>query len=225
MSLSSHLLGRVLPAGANALTALAILPVRAGDADADLLDALRAGDEEAFMALVARHQGMLLRVARSFVASGAVAEEVVQDTWLGVLRGIEGFAGRATFRTWLLAILVNRARSTGVAEHRTVAVGDAGPVVDASRFEASGAWSTPPERWEEDVDDRLLAESLSGRIEEALAGLPPRQREVLVLRDVEGLSGHEVSELLGISDGNQRVLLHRGRGALRTALEAEMEAA
>ncbi|HEX3509712.1 MAG TPA: RNA polymerase sigma factor [Solirubrobacteraceae bacterium] len=225
MSLAAHVLGRVVPAAVKALAALAILPARAGDADADLIDALREGDEEAFLALVTRHQGMLLRVARSFVSSRAVAEEVVQDTWVGVLRGIEGFAGRATVRTWMLAILVNRARSTGALEQRSFAVGDAGPVVDAARFDASGAWSSPPLHWREDVEDRVFAESLSERIEEVLAELPPRQREVLVLRDVEGLSGHEVCDLLGITDGNQRVLLHRGRGRMRAALEPELGAA
>ncbi len=92
----------------------------------------------------------MLRLARSLVSSTAVAEEVVQDTWLGVLRGIDGFAGRSSFRTWLLRILVNRARSTGVREHRSVAIGDAGPVVDRARFDASGAWMSPPQHWVED---------------------------------------------------------------------------
>jgi RNA polymerase sigma-70 factor (ECF subfamily) len=219
---AGDLLGRLAPAGANLLALLAIMPARAGDADADLLDALREGDEEAFVTLVSRHQGMLLRVARAFVPSGAIAEEVVQDTWLGVLRGVEGFAGRATFRTWLLAILVNRARSAGAREQRTLPIGGGEPAVDPARFDAAGAWSEPPRRWEEDVDDRLLAESLSDRIEAVLAELPAQQREVLVLRDVQGLTGREVCELLGISDGNQRVLLHRGRGRLRSALEAEL---
>jgi len=222
----THLLTVVLPIGANAIAALAVgWRGRIGgarDEDAELLERLRAGDEEAFLALVARHQAMLLRLARSFVSSSAIAEEVVQDTWLGVLRGIDGFAGRSSLRTWLLRILVNRARSTGVREDRSVAVGDAGPVVDRSRFDVSGAWMAPPEHWVEDANDRLLAQALAQRIEDVLAELPGRQREVLLLRDVEGLSSQEVCEALDISEGNQRVLLHRGRSRLREALEAEL---
>lgn len=183
---------------------------------------MRAGEEDAFVLLAARHQGAMLRLARSFVSSTAIAEEVVQDTWLGVLRGIDGFAGRSSFRTWLMRILVNRARSTGVHEHRSVAVGDVGPVVDASRFDASGAWMSPPQHWVEDSDERLLAQALSEPIETALGELPARQREVVLLRDVDGLSGQEVCEVLEISESNQRVLLHRGRSRLRQALESEL---
>jgi RNA polymerase sigma-70 factor (ECF subfamily) len=192
------------------------------DEDAELLERLRAGDEQAFVALVARHHAAMLRLANSFVSSTAVAEEVVQDTWVGVLRGIDGFAGRSSFRTWLLRILVNRARSTGVREHRSVAVGDAGPVVDRSRFDASGAWMSPPQHWIEDSEDRMHAQALAGHIQKTLDELPERQREVIVLRDVDGLSSHEVCDVLEISDANQRVLLHRGRSHLRQALEAEM---
>jgi RNA polymerase sigma-70 factor (ECF subfamily) len=164
----------------------------------------------------------MLRLAQSFVASSAIAEEVVQDTWVGVLRGLDGFAGRSSFKTWLLRILVNRARSTGVREHRSVAVGDAGPAVDQSRFDAAGAWMAPPQHWVEDSDDRLLAEGLAERIHSSLSELPPRQREVVMLRDVDGLSGEEVCAVLAISDANQRVLLHRGRSRLRQALEDEL---
>jgi RNA polymerase sigma-70 factor (ECF subfamily) len=192
------------------------------DEDAELVARLRAGEEQAFVALAARHHAAMLRLARTYVASQAVAEEVVQDTWLGVLRGLDGFAGRSTFQTWLLSILVNRARSTGVREHRSVAVGDAGPVVDRSRFDATGAWMSPPQHWIEDSDDRLLAQGMAQRIQSALHELPERQREVVMLRDVDGLSGQEVCEVLQISEANQRVLLHRGRSRLRTTLEAEM---
>jgi len=171
------------------------------------------------MQLVSRHQAALLRLARTYVSSAAVAEEVTQDTWLAVLRGLADFEGRSTFRTWLFQILVNRARSTGVREHRNVAVGDAGPVVDASRFDASGAWMSPPQHWVEDSDERLAAQSLAGPIREALDMLPPRQREVVLLRDVDGLSADEVCAVLQISEANQRVLLHRGRSGLRGALE------
>ncbi len=192
------------------------------DEDAELVARLREGDEQAFVALVARHHVAMLRLAGTFVSSTAVAEEVVQDTWVGVLRGIDGFAERSSFRTWLLRILVNRAKSTGVRERRSVAVGDAGPVVDSSRFDASGAWMAPPQHWIEDSDDRMQAQALSGQIRKTLGELPERQREVVVLRDVDGLSSHEVCEVLEISEANQRVLLHRGRSHLRQALEAEM---
>jgi RNA polymerase sigma-70 factor (ECF subfamily) len=194
----------------------------AADQDGELVELLRAGDEQAFVTLVSRHHASMLRLASSFVASPAVAEEVVQDTWMGVLRGIDGFAGRSSFRTWLLRILVNRATSTGMRERRSIAVGDAGPVVDRSRFDASGAWMSPPQHWVEDSDDRLLAQGLANEIQAALGGLPPRQREVVMLRDVDGLSSHEVCEVLEISDANQRVLLHRGRSHLRQALESEL---
>ncbi len=206
----------------------AILPRRsrgrasALDADAELVAELRAGEEQAFVQLVARHHAAMLRLARSIVSSNAVAEEVVQDTWVGVLRGIDGFAGRSSFKTWLLHILVNRARSTSVREHRSIAIGDAGPVVDRSRFDASGAWMSPPQHWVEDSDDRMLAEGLAGHIRSTLDELPPRQREVVMLRDIDGLTGSEVCHVLEISDANQRVLLHRGRSRLRQALESEL---
>ncbi len=192
------------------------------DEDAELVARLRAGEEQAFVALAARHHAAMLRLARSYVASQAIAEEVVQDTWLGVLRGLDGFAGRSSFQTWLLSILVNRARSTGVREQRSVAVGDAGPAVDRSRFDASGAWMSPPQHWIEDSEDRMLAQGLAERIQSALHELPERQREVVMLRDVDGLSGQEVCEVLQISEANQRVLLHRGRSRLRAALETEL---
>lgn len=194
------------------------------DEDVELVARVRAGEEEAFVALVARHHAAMLRLARSFVSSGAIAEEVVQDTWVGVLRGMEDFAGRSTFRTWLMRILVNRARSTGVRENRSVAVGDAGPVVDRARFDSSGAWMSPPEHWVEDSDDRMQAQALTDPLQHALGELPSRQREVVILRDVDGLTGQEVCEVLEISEANQRVLLHRGRSHLRQALEDELSA-
>jgi RNA polymerase sigma-70 factor, ECF subfamily len=211
------------------LIAAILVPLRRGrqaapapDPDAELVAQMRAGDERAFLALVTRHHTSMLRLAGSMLPSAAIAEEVVQDTWLAVLRGIDGFAGRSTFRTWLLRILVNRATSTGMRERRTIAVGDAGPVVDRARFEASGAWMSPPQHWVEDSDERLLAEGLSGHIHAALEELPARQREVVMLRDVDGLSGAEACAVLEISEANQRVLLHRGRSRLRQALEDEL---
>jgi RNA polymerase sigma-70 factor (ECF subfamily) len=192
------------------------------DEDGELLARLRAGDEQAFVTLVARHNASMMRLAGSFVSNRAVAEEVVQDTWLGVLRGLDGFAERSSFKTWLLRILVNRARSTGMRERRSVAIGDAGPVVDRARFDATGAWMSPPEHWVEDSDDRLLAQGLTVELQAALEALPARQREVVVLRDVDGLSGGEVCDVLEISEANQRVLLHRGRSHLRQVLEHEL---
>ena len=190
--------------------------------DAELLRRLRAGDEQAFVAVVERYNGSMLRLAASFVPSRAVAEEVVQDTWLAVLRGLPAFEGRASLRTWMFTILVNRARTTGTREQRTIPVADAGPVVDASRFGPDGAWSAPPERWIEEAEDRIEAEKLGGLLKVAIDGLPGRQREVVLLRDVEGMSSAEVCDVLSISEANQRVLLHRGRGKLREVLETEL---
>jgi RNA polymerase sigma-70 factor (ECF subfamily) len=144
---------------------------------------------------------------------------VVQDTWVAVLRGIDGFAGRASFKTWLLQILVNRAKSTGMREARSVAVDGSGPAVDRSRFDAGGAWMSPPRHWIEESEDRLLASGLRDRLELALKRLPQRQRAIVILRDVDGLSSEEVCGVLGITAGNQRVLLHRARSHLREAVE------
>jgi RNA polymerase sigma-70 factor (ECF subfamily) len=191
------------------------------DDDTELLRRLRAGDEQAFVILVRRYHDAMLRLASSFVPSRAVAEEVVQDTWMGVVRGIGGFEERSSFRTWLFRILVNRARTTGERERRSIAVGTAEPAVDQSRFDAAGGWVAPPEQWVEDIDDRLRAGKLAGRIRSAIEELPARQREVVTLRDVDGLSSDEVCHVLEISDGNQRVLLHRGRSRVRQVLETE----
>ena len=191
------------------------------DTEADLLARLRAGDERAFVILVQRYHAAMFRLACSFVPNAAVAEEVVQDTWLGVLRGIGGFEGRSSFRTWLFRILVNRARSAGERERRTVAVGDTGAAVAASRFDASGAWLSPPEHWIEEVEDRIEAGKMAGLIRTAIGDLPDRQRQVVTLRDIEGLTSEEVCGVLDISESNQRVLLHRGRSRLRQAIETE----
>ncbi len=157
-----------------AVAAIAWRAVRTGldPTDTALLQRLRAGDEQAYLELVDRHQAAMLRLARTFVASNAVAEEVVQDTWLGVLRGIDGFAGRSTLRTWLLSILVNRARSTGAREARSVAVGDPEPAVDPARFDSAGAWSAPPRHWVEEIDDRVSAASARDALRDAVESLP-----------------------------------------------------
>jgi RNA polymerase sigma-70 factor, ECF subfamily len=191
------------------------------DPDAELLTRLRAGDEQAFVTLVHRYRDSMLHLAAGYVPSLAVAEEVVQDTWLGVLRGLSGFEERASVRTWLFRILVNRARTAGARERRSAAIGAFEPAVDQGRFDATGHWAEPPERWLEQVEDRLAAEAMAGRLRVAIAGLPARQREVVTLRDIEGLSSEEVCSVLEISEVNQRVLLHRGRSRLRQVLESE----
>jgi RNA polymerase sigma-70 factor (ECF subfamily) len=192
------------------------------DADESLLERLRDGDEQAFTTLVERYHSSMLRLALSYVPSRAVAEEVVQDTWLAVLRGLGRFEERSSLRTWVFTILVNRARTTGAREARSVPVADAGPVVDASRFGPSGGWAVPPEHWAEEAESRVDAVKLSGLLRGGLDGLPGRQREVVLLRDVEGLSSAEVCQVLAISEANQRVLLHRGRSKLRQVLESEL---
>ena len=181
------------------------------EADGELLIRLRSGDERAFVSLVRRYQEQMLRLAAGFVPSRAVAEEVVQDTWLAVLRGLDAFEGRSSLRTWLFRILVNQARTTGTKEHRSVPVPDPEPAVDPARFEASGGWADPPEHWIEAAEGRLEAGKLADRLRVLMDELPARQREVVLLRDVEELTSDEVCSVLSISDGNQRVLLHRGR--------------
>jgi RNA polymerase sigma-70 factor (ECF subfamily) len=164
----------------------------------------------------------MLGLARTFVHSHAVAEEIVQDTWLGVLRGIDRFEGRSSLRTWLLAILVNRARSASSHEARTVPVSDTEgflSAVDGSRFGVSGAWNSPPEQWTDEVEDRIGAAALRAELLSALAEMPSRQRAVVMLRDVDGLRSHEVCDVLRLTAANERVLLHRGRSRLRQALE------
>ncbi len=190
-------------------------------ADGELLLRLRSGDERAFVSLVERYQEQMLRLATSFVPSQAVAEEVVQDTWLALLRGLDGFEGRSSLKTWLFRILVNRARTTGTREHRSVPVPDPEPTVDPARFDASGSWADPPEHWIEAAEGRLEAGKLADRIRALMDELPARQREVVILRDVEEMSSEEVCSVLAISDGNQRVLLHRGRSRLRQLFEDE----
>jgi RNA polymerase sigma-70 factor (ECF subfamily) len=187
----------------------------------EMVARLRDGDEEAFVTLVSRYQQPMLRLARSFVPSQAVAEEAVQDTWLGLVRGIESFEGRSSFKTWLFRILVNRARSAGTKEH-SAAPTEGLRAVDPSRFNAEGQWADPVDRWIEESEQRLDAAAWSPILRSALENLPPRQRQVVLLRDVEGLSHNEACAVLGISVGNQRVLLHRGRSQLRGVLEAKM---
>jgi RNA polymerase sigma-70 factor (ECF subfamily) len=195
--------------------------LRAVDADVEMVARLRDGDEEAFVTLVGRYQQPMLRLARSFVPSQAVAEEAVQDTWLGLVRGIDNFEGRSSFKTWLFRILVNRARSAGTKEH-SAGLSEELHAVDPARFNAQGQWADPVDTWIEESEQRLDAAAWAPILKSALEVLPPRQRQVVLLRDVEGLSHDEACTVLGISVGNQRVLLHRGRSQLRGILEAKM---
>jgi len=200
------------------MTAVVVVPFAAVDDDLVLVDRLRAGDEAAFAELVRRYQPRLLRLAESTVGSRAVAEEACQDTWLAVVKGVERFEGRSSFKTWLFRILLNRARSTIGREQR--AGHASGDVVE--RFDAGGAWAEPPTPWADRVDDQLVANDLAQRVHELLPSLPEQQRQVVILRDVEGLAPADVASMLGVSDGNQRVLLHRGRAKLRALLTVEL---
>ena len=164
-------------------------------------------------------------MARGFVRSDAVAEEVVQETWLAVIGGLEGFEGRSSLRTWIFHILVNRARTRAVREARTIpfsALAEAAardePSVDPAHFGPDGHWERRPRRLDEDPQTRLIAAELRASLVEAVAALPEGQRVVMALRDLAGLSSEEVCELLGLTAGNQRVLLHRARTKVRTAL-------
>ena len=190
-------------------------------ADEDLLRRLRAGDESAFATLVEQYHAPMIRLATAYVPSRAVAEEVVQETWLGVVRGIDRFEGRSSLKTWLFRILVNRARTAGPRERRHVPLG-VGETVDPDRFQADGQWAVPPAPWTDDVDGRLDAADVVGRVRELIDALPDGQREVVLLRDVEGLSSADACSILGVSEGNQRVLLHRGRARVRRMLELEL---
>jgi RNA polymerase sigma-70 factor, ECF subfamily len=195
--------------------------------DHALVERLKAGDEQAFMDLVVRWSPSLVRVARMYVPSAAVAEEVVQETWLAVLQGIDRFEGRSSLRTWVFSILVNRARTRGERERRSVpfaalareeSEGDFA-AVDAARFVGAGAWAAPPVRWWEEPERALASSEAVDRIESEIAKLPEMQRLVITMRDVEGLSSEEVRSALAISETNQRVLLHRARSKVRMGLE------
>ena len=210
--------------------------------DQVLVDALLAGDEAAFRDLVTRHHGALVRVAMRYVATRAVAEEVAQETWLAVIRNLPGFEGRSSLKTWIFTILANQARSRGVREQRVVplsslaghgsgAFGDEltdEPAVDAERFAGrgdrwAGHWTQPPRRVEGLPEEKLDGDELRSAVERAMADLPPNQQRVMWLRDVEGWTSEEVCEALELTEGNQRVLLHRARSKVRAVLERELE--
>jgi RNA polymerase sigma-70 factor (ECF subfamily) len=193
------------------------------DDDARLVERLRSRDEEAFAELVRRHNPALLRVARLFVPTAALAEDVVADTWLGVLNGIDRFEGRSSLKTWIFRILTNTAKTRGQREGRSIPFSafedDEGrfePAVERERFTGTGHWGVSPRAWPE---ERLLRDETRAVIEAAIEQLPPTQRTVISLRDVEGWSAEEVRNALDLSETNQRVLLHRARAKVRRALE------
>jgi RNA polymerase sigma-70 factor (ECF subfamily) len=192
--------------------------------DAELLRALRRGDENAFDILVRRHHASLVRLAATYVRSRAAAEDVAQETWLAVLRGLDGFRGECALTTWVFRILANIAKTRALREQRSVPLSSLGdePTVDPDRFFARGAaaghWSRPPASWS--PEERLESRETMASVAQAIAALPDAQRRVITLRDVEGWSAAEVCELLAISEVNQRVLLHRARSRVRAALEA-----
>jgi RNA polymerase sigma-70 factor (ECF subfamily) len=199
--------------------------------EAALLARLRARDEQAFAALVDGWSGWMLRLAREHVATPNVAEEVVQETWLAVLQGLDRFRGEASLRTWVYRILLNQARRRGARERRSLPFTsltseDDGPTVDPGRFQGPdepfpGGWRQFPEEWPEQA---ALRREVHDVVADALGRLPARQRIVVALRDLEGHTADEVCDLLGISLGNQRVLLHRGRAVVRAQLERYLAA-
>ncbi|RMH07012.1 MAG: sigma-70 family RNA polymerase sigma factor [Nitrospirae bacterium] len=204
--------------------------------EAQLIEALRRGDETAFARLIDTYSGALLRVAMAYVPTRDVAEEVVQETWLGVLEGLDRFEARSSLKTWIFKILTNRAKTRGTRESRYEAVGlqtesASGadePAVDPARFRQQGLfkhhWAIMPTAWEETTPERLLLSKESrAYIEQAIAALPPGQRQVITLRDIEGFTAQETCNILGITETNQRVLLHRARSKVRRALEQYLE--
>jgi RNA polymerase sigma-70 factor, ECF subfamily len=206
-----------------------VAPHTASD-DAAVIARLLAGEEAAFDALVAAYHGSMLRVARVFLSKPDLAEEVVQETWLAVLRGLRAFEGRSSLKTWIFRILANRARSRATREARVVPFAELAAAADEHgeadierRFTAGGAWADPPTDWQIETPETLvLRQEVMAHLAVALESLPPAQRSVVTLRDVEGWTAGEVCESLQISDGNQRVLLHRARTRLRAALAASL---
>ena len=204
--------------------------VVASSADAATIEQLLAGDEVTFMMLVHRHQPAMLRLAEMYVSSRAVAEEVVQETWIGILKGLPTFEGRSSLRTWMYRIVTNVAKTRGVREGRSVpfsalADGTDDDPVDASWFQGAndpfpGGWRTFPDDWRGIPEERLLGRETLDHITRALDSMPAAQAEVVRLRDVQGWSSDEVCNALDLTETNQRVLLHRGRSRIRRELDA-----
>ena len=195
------------------------------DDDAVVLAALRRGDEQAFAALVDRYHSSMVRVARAYVSSGAAAEDVAQDAWMGVIRGLDRFEGRSSLKTWMFRILVNTAMSRGQRDARTIpfsSLGRSEPAIDPSCFAESGRWTgwwLSEDAITQTPDRIMLAKESRQMIDAVIATLPANQRLVITLRDIQGLTADEACQVLGVSEANQRVLLHRARSKVRTALE------
>jgi RNA polymerase sigma-70 factor (ECF subfamily) len=188
--------------------------------DLELLRRVVAGDESAFTELVTRYHQKLVQIARYYVRTQSSAEDVAQETWIGVIKGADRFEGRSSMSTWLFRICANRARSIAVRENRVVQVDmDRTPVVASSRFDQGGFWCDPPVPFTELVDDRVANEAMLGAVTSALALLKDPARSVVTLRDVEGLTTSEVADVLGLSEANVRVILHRGRAQIRNIVE------
>ena len=206
---------------------------RASAEDMQLVRRLRDGDESAFMELVDRYHRSLVRLARRYVSSQAVAEDVAQEAWVGVLRGIDRFEGRSSLRTWIYRILTNTAKTRAQREARSVPFASLGgdteeEAVDADRFVSegdagAGHWVSFPDQWSDLPEQRLLGDETRRVIDAAIDRLPSNQAAVIRLRDVEGFGSAEVCDLLDISEANQRVLLHRARSKVRAALERYLE--
>jgi len=194
-----------------------------------LISALRAGDDHAFMQLVDAYHVKMVRLAQSFVGNAMVAEEVAQEAWLGVLRGVQRFEGRSSLQTWIFTILTNCARTRAQREQRTVpfsdvfvAEDDDEPTVDPGRFQQEGRWrghwQDGPSSWREIPENRILAQETLDLVRSAIESLPPNQRTVILLRDVDGVEAADVCNILQISESNQRVLLHPARAKVQAAL-------
>jgi len=203
--------------------------------DRQIVEALRRGDESAFAQVVDGYQSSMLALAQHYVRTRAIAQEVVQDTWLSVINGIDRFEVRSSLKTWVFRILINQAKSRGVRESRIVPFsaleGDGSePAVEPDRFldqnhdRWPGHWAAYPSSWNEIPEQRLLSRETLAKLREAIELLPERQRTVVVMRDVEGWSPEEVCSTLEISDANQRILLHRARSKVRRELERYLDA-
>jgi RNA polymerase sigma-70 factor, ECF subfamily len=204
--------------------------------DIQLLARLKEGDEAAFTTLVEHFQASMVRLASLYVHDHRLAEEVVQDTWIAVLQGIDRFEGRSALKTWLYSILINRAKTHAQREAHYVTAGDLmsdddandEPTIDPSRFlgsahEGAGHWATLPANWEHVPEVRLLSQEVRQVIQTAINALPAMQRQVITLRDVEELDAEQACALLKLTEGNQRVLLHRARAAVRQTLDTYLD--
>lgn len=196
--------------------------------DARVVRRLRAGDEAAFEQLVQRHHGEMFALARTFTKNHAIAEEVVQETWLAVLTSIDRFEGRAALKTWIFRILANTAmtragREARITPYASLEEVSNGPSVDPARFSASGHWTAMPNSWDRIPESGLLGRETIDVVRRAIEELPPRQAQVIAMRDIAGFTAEEVATELGVSTGNQRILLHRARSHVRAALERHID--